>query len=93
MKHPLRPVCLAGALALAPLAPMAAADLAEDCRQMAAEEAVPVEDLADYIAECVAMLENEYPEESEGLIPGADEPESEEPESEEPESGESPPQE
>jgi hypothetical protein len=76
------------AVALAPLAPLAAADLAEDCRQMAAEEAVPVEDLADYIAECVAMLENDYPDESEGIIPGE-----EEPEAEVPEAGESPPQE
>jgi hypothetical protein len=33
---------------------------------MAAEEAVPVEDLEDYIAECVAMLENDYPDEAEG---------------------------
>ncbi|MGE5154028.1 MAG: hypothetical protein ACM3ST_08435 [Bdellovibrio bacteriovorus] len=63
MKHPLHPLLAIGALALAPLAPLSAADLAEDCRQMAAEEAVPVEDLADYIAECVAMLENEYPDE------------------------------
>lgn len=66
MKHPLHPVCLVGALALAPLV---AADPAEDCRQMAAEEAVPTEDLEDYIAECVAMIENEYPEEAVELIP------------------------
>ena len=74
MKHPLRPVCLAGALALAPLPHGRCRHSAEDCRQMAAEEAVPVEDLEDYIAECVAMVENEYPDESEGLIPEADGP-------------------
>ncbi len=77
MKPLLHTFGIAVAMALAPLA---AADLAEDCRQMAAEEAVPVEDLADYIAECVAMLENDYPDESEGIIPGAEEPEAEEPE-------------
>lgn len=66
MMQALRPICLAGALALAPLAPLVFADPVEDCRQMAAEEAVPVEDLEDYIAECVAMLENDYPDEAEG---------------------------
>jgi hypothetical protein len=63
MKHPLHPFLVVGALTLAPLTSLPAADLAEDCRQMAAEEAVPVEDLSDYIAECVSMLENDYPDE------------------------------
>jgi hypothetical protein len=69
MKRVLYPICLVGALALAPLA---LADTVEDCRQMAAEESVPVEDLEDYVAECVAMLENAYPDETgeaEELIP------------------------
>jgi hypothetical protein len=66
MKQALRPICLAAAMGLAALAPVAVADPDEDCRQMAAEEAVPVEDLEDYIAECVAMLENDYPDEAEG---------------------------
>ncbi len=80
MKHLLYPICIAGALAWAPLV---AADPAEDCQQMAADEAVPVEDLQDYIDECVAMMENAYPDEGEDLIP----------EPEEPEAGDSPPQE
>ena len=61
MKRVLYPLCLVGALTLAPLA---FADTVEDCRQMAAEESVPVEDLEDYVAECVAMLENDYPDEN-----------------------------
>jgi hypothetical protein len=39
---------------------------------MAAEEAVPVEDLDDYIAECIAMMENEYPEEAVAPMPDAE---------------------
>lgn len=65
MKPPLRPLCLFATLAV--LAPWVAADPAEDCRQMAAEESVPVEDLDDYVAECIAMIENEYPEEVEEI--------------------------
>jgi hypothetical protein len=72
MKHPLLAIGLAGTLALATLASWAAGDPAEDCRQMAAEEAVPVEDLDDYIAECIAMMENEYPEEAGMPIPDAE---------------------
>lgn len=77
MKRVLYPLCLVGAWALAPLA---LADTVEDCRQMAAEESVPVEDLEDYVAECVAMLENDYPdeageaEEAEELIPDTEAP-------------------
>ena len=74
MKRALHPLCLVGALTLAPLA---AADTAEDCRQMAAEESVPVEDLDDYVAECVAMLENDYPDETgeaEELLPETEAP-------------------
>lgn len=75
---PLPSICLCAALALVAWTPWALAEPAEDCRQMAAEESVPVEDLDDYIAECIAMLENEYPEEAEELLlepmdPGAEE--------------------
>lgn len=75
MKRVLYPLYLVGALTLAPLA---FADTDEDCRQMAAEESVPVEDLEDYVAECVAMLENDYPDENgeaEELIPETEAPE------------------
>jgi hypothetical protein len=76
MKHPLQPICLLTAFALASLAPWAVADTAEDCRQMAAEESVPAEDLEDYVAECIAMIENEYPPEEAGeLIPEPEPPE------------------
>ena len=67
-------ICLVAVLALVPWAPWAAAEPAEDCRQMAAEASVPVEDLEDYIAECIAMIENAYPEEAEELIPEPMEP-------------------
>lgn len=80
MKPPLRPLCLFAALAL--LSPWAATEPAEDCRQMAVEESVPVEDLEDYIAECIAMMESDYPEEAEEYIP----------EPEDPEASEAPPQ-
>lgn len=79
MKRPTQPIRLLGVLMLAAWVPWAAADPAEDCRQMAAEESVPVEDLEDYVAECIAMMENEYPEEAEEYIPDTEEPEPEVP--------------
>jgi len=98
MTNTLPAISLIGAMALATLAPWAAADPAEDCRQMAAEEAVPVEDLDDYIAECIAMMENEYPEEAGDFVPepegpdASDTPSSDSPSSDSP-SSESPPEE
>lgn len=76
MKLPLRPLCLFAALAL--LSPWAAAEPAEDCRQMAEEESVPAEDLDDYIAECIAMMESDYPEEGEEYIPEPEDPDASE---------------
>jgi len=44
------------------------ADTAEACRQMAAEDEVPPEDMEDYLAECMAVVESATPEEEgEGL--------------------------
>ncbi len=38
------------------------ADSAAECRKMAAEEEVPAEDLEDYLAECMAVIESDSPD-------------------------------
>ncbi len=38
-------------------------DTADQCRKMAAEEEVAPEDMEDYIAECLAVVQSESPEE------------------------------
>jgi len=44
--------------------PLSLADeMADQCRKMAAEEEVAPEDLEDYIAECLAVVQSESPEE------------------------------
>ena len=51
------------ALILAASVPLPSlADSAEECRQMAAEEEVPAEDLEDYLAECMAVVDSESPD-------------------------------
>jgi hypothetical protein len=40
---------------------------------MAAEDAVSAEDLEDYIAECIAMMENRYPDDAGEYVPDAEE--------------------
>jgi hypothetical protein len=39
-------------------------DPADECRKMAVEEEVAPEDLEDYIAECLAVIQSESPEEA-----------------------------
>jgi hypothetical protein len=73
MKRSLHPIRLFGALALVAVAPWAVAGPAEECRQMAAEDAVSAEDLEDYIAECIAMMENRYPDDAGEYVPDAEE--------------------
>ena len=38
------------------------ADSAAECRKMAAEEEVPAEDLEDYLAECMAVVDSDSPD-------------------------------
>jgi hypothetical protein len=73
MKRLLHPIYLSGALALVAVAPWAVAGTAEECRQMAVEDAVPAEDLEDYIAECIAMMENRYPDDAGEYVPDPEE--------------------
>lgn len=39
-------------------------DAADECRKMAMEEEVAPEDLEDYIAECLAVVQSESPDEA-----------------------------
>jgi len=55
---PLAAVLAAGYPTLSP-----ADETADQCRKMAAEEEVAPEDLEDYIAECLAVVQSESPEE------------------------------
>ena len=41
-----------------------AEDAAAECRKMAAEEEVPAEDMEDYIAECLAVVQSEAPDDA-----------------------------
>jgi hypothetical protein len=61
-RHPFA-FLLAGLLGLALAAPTLA-DVREDCRKMAEEEEVPAEDMEDFIAECVAVVESDDPAEA-----------------------------
>lgn len=53
-------ILLAALLGLALAAPTLA-DVRDDCRVMAEEEEVPAEDMEDFIAECVAVVEADDP--------------------------------
>lgn len=58
MKLALRLVPIA--LLLGSVAPLPCqADSAAECRRMAVEEEVPAEDLEDYLAECLAVIDSE----------------------------------
>jgi hypothetical protein len=61
MRDPVIPTLFAGLLA-ATLAVPAAGSVRDDCLEIAAEEEVPAEDLEDFLAECIAMLEGGAPE-------------------------------
>ena len=48
-------------------------DMADECRKLAAEEEVASEDMDDYIAECLAVIQSDTPEDLEQLaepVPG-----------------------
>ncbi|WP_295452946.1 hypothetical protein [uncultured Thiodictyon sp.] len=49
-----------------------AEDTAAECRKMAAEEEVAPEDMEDYIAECLAVVQSETPEEAVTAMDKAD---------------------
>ena len=42
-------------------------DMADECRKLAVEEEVAPEDMDDYIAECLAVIQSDAPEDLEGL--------------------------
>ncbi|WP_295390354.1 hypothetical protein [uncultured Thiodictyon sp.] len=50
-----------------------AEDAAAECRKMAAEEEVAAEDMEDYIAECLAVVQSETPDEGAAAMDDADE--------------------
>jgi hypothetical protein len=56
MRETLIATLLTGLFALAVAVP-AAASVRDDCLEIAAEEEVPADDLEDFVAECMAMLE------------------------------------
>ncbi len=53
---------LSAGLLAAVLGTPASASIRDDCLQIAEEEEVPVDDLEDFLAECVAMMEGDGPE-------------------------------
>jgi hypothetical protein len=42
-------------------------DMADECRKLAAEEEVAPEDMDDYIAECLAVIQSDSPEDLEDM--------------------------
>jgi cobalamin biosynthesis protein CobT len=64
MMRPLSVLPLALVLAASFPAASVAEDTADECRKMAVEEEVAPEDLEDYIAECLAVIQSESPEEA-----------------------------
>jgi hypothetical protein len=58
MGQTLRAILSAGLLA-AVLAAPASASIRDDCLQIAEEEEVPADDLEDFVAECIAMMEGD----------------------------------
>jgi hypothetical protein len=61
MKPVLRAIPFALILAAAVPSP-SFADSAAECRRMAEEEEVPTEDLEDYLAECMAVIDSDSPD-------------------------------
>jgi hypothetical protein len=79
MKPVLRSIPLALILAASCPSP-SLADSDEECRKMAAEEEVAAEDLEDYLAECMAVIDSDSPDAaaSEAPADGEDAPAGEE---------------
>lgn len=70
MKPALRSIPLA--LIVAAAAPLPGlADSAAECRKMAAEEEVSAEDLEDYLAECMAVIDSDSPDAAASEAPAA----------------------
>lgn len=61
--------CLPLALVLAAGSPALclAQDMADECRKLAVEEEVAAEDMDDYIAECLAVIQSDAPEDASDL--------------------------